>query len=408
MSQIPPDDSQPAGGKLRGEVPEPEGAQPGSGIPASGPRVPGETGAASPTGGPSTVGAAGPSVPPAEAPPPPQPDPNNPDFVWTFRGYKMRASEFNTAMVHFFRAEVQRANVWRQRLDTTTNWAVVTTGAAISLAFSSPGNQAVILINLMLVTVFLMIEARRYRYYELWAYRVRLMETDFFAAMLVPPFHPSPDWAETLSENLLHPHFPISNLEAVGRRLRRNYLYIYGIVLVAWMARLFLIPVPAQNLVTLLRRAAIGPLSGPLVMGLVAAYMTLIVIIAIYSLQLHAAAGEVLPRFLIADETKAKRRSAWFRPSRRRPQLLTLVVTDHKDVVSEQILKDMRRGVTALPGTGMYTGKKHDILMVALTVTEVPKLKSIVADADAEAFVVVIPAQEVFGFGFMPLENEES
>jgi uncharacterized membrane protein len=45
---------------------------------------------------------------------------------------------------------------------------------------------------------------------------VRLMETDFFAAMLVPPFHPSPDWAEALAENLLLPHFPISTWEALG------------------------------------------------------------------------------------------------------------------------------------------------------------------------------------------------
>jgi len=45
-------------------------------------------------------------------------------------------------MVHFFRAEVQRANVWRQRLDTTTNWAVVTTGAAIALAFNKEVHHA--------------------------------------------------------------------------------------------------------------------------------------------------------------------------------------------------------------------------------------------------------------------------
>ena len=58
-----------------------------------------------------------------------------PEPVWTYRGYQLKASEFTTAMVHFFRAEVTRANVWRQRLDTTTNWAVVTTGAVISFAF---------------------------------------------------------------------------------------------------------------------------------------------------------------------------------------------------------------------------------------------------------------------------------
>jgi uncharacterized membrane protein len=33
--------------------------------------------------------------------------------VWTYRGYHLKTSEFVTAMVHLFRAEIQRANVWR-------------------------------------------------------------------------------------------------------------------------------------------------------------------------------------------------------------------------------------------------------------------------------------------------------
>ena len=165
-----------------------------------------------------------------------------PEPVWTYRGYQLKASEFTTAMVHLHRAEVHRSNVWRQRLDATTNWAVITAGAAISIAFSQSGNHAVFLVDLMLITIFLIIEARRYRYYEIWAYRVRLMETDFFAAMLVPPFHPSPDWAEALADNLLTPRFPISYWEAIGRRLRRNYLYIYGVIGIAWIARIGLAP----------------------------------------------------------------------------------------------------------------------------------------------------------------------
>ena len=131
--------------------------------------------------------------------------------VWTYRGYRLKAGQFVTAMVHFFRAEVQRANVWRQRLDTTTNWAVVATGATLSFSFSQPNvHHGVIILNTLLITWFLFIEARRYRYYELWSYRIRLMETDFYAAMLVPPYHPSPEWAESLADNLLLPSFPIS------------------------------------------------------------------------------------------------------------------------------------------------------------------------------------------------------
>ncbi len=56
--------------------------------------------------------------------------------VWSYRGYQLRPSEFTTAMVHYYRAEVQRSNTWRTRLDNTTNWAVVSTSAAITFALS--------------------------------------------------------------------------------------------------------------------------------------------------------------------------------------------------------------------------------------------------------------------------------
>jgi len=329
------------------------------------------------------------------------------DFVWTYRGYRLRASEFTTAMVHFFRAEVQRANVWRQRLDTTTNWAVVTTGAAMSIAFTAAGSHVVILLNILLVTVFLSIEARRYRYYELWAYRVRLMETDCFAAMLVPPFHPAPDWAETLSENLLHPHFPISTLEALGRRLRRNYLAIYSIIGATWFVRLYLFPEPAVTMTDFIQRPSIGFIPGPLVLLFAALFTTTVLAISFGTIRLQGAAGEILPRY--GEELAGQlHRRAWFRPSKRRPQLLTLIITDKQTPVADRILKDMRRGVTALPGTGMYTGAPHPILLVALTVTEVPQLKALVADVDPQAFVVVIPAQEILGRGFVPLNNDEA
>ena len=36
------------------------------------------------------------------------------------------------ALAHLYRSEVYRCSVWRTRLDTTTNWAVVTLGVALS------------------------------------------------------------------------------------------------------------------------------------------------------------------------------------------------------------------------------------------------------------------------------------
>jgi len=45
--------------------------------------------------------------------------------------------------------------------------------------------------------------------------------------------------------------------------------------------------------------------------------------------------------------------------------------------------------------------------MCALTVTEVSLLKSLVGEADPQAFVIVSPAQEILGKGFTPLDEIE-
>lgn len=334
--------------------------------------------------------------------------------VWTYRGYRIKSSEFVTAMVHFFRAEVQRANVWRQRLDTTTNWAVVVTGATLSIAFSQPElHHAIIILNTLLVTWFLYMEARRYRYYELWSYRVRLMETDFYSAMLVPPFHPSPEWAESLAESLLSPSFPISMWEAFGRRLRRNYLWIFLVLYVSWVAKIWLFPVPAQNISEFIARSNVGPASGQIMVLLGIIYYSFLAIIAIATVTMTQATGEVLPRFGHGNEhdhhtegAQAKGMRGWLYPRHRRRQLMALIVTDKAKAVSDRILSDLKRGVTALSGKGMYTGEEHLVLMCALTVTEVHNLKSAVAREDPQAFVIVSPAQEVLGRGFNPLEEK--
>lgn len=338
------------------------------------------------------------------------------DSVWTYRGYRLRSSEFNTAMVHYFRAEVQRANVWRTRLDTTTNWAVVATGAALTIAFSQSGFHGVILLNVLMVTIFLAIEARRYRYYELWSSRVRLLETDFFAAMLVPPFQPAPDWAESLAEILLHPQFPISLWEAIGRRLRRNYLYIYIVLALAWITKVSSTPTFVKSWEEFTWRAAVGGIPGETILIVFLAFIIAIISLGLLTVGLHQATGEVLPRFgldnalpfiLHPSSGRDEITRPWYRLSRRRQQLLALVITDKAKEVSDILLKEMKRGVTSIAGTGMYTGMTHAVLMCALTVTEVAHLKKLVGESDPNAFVIVTPAQEILGRGFMPLSPKK-
>ncbi len=337
--------------------------------------------------------------------------------VWTYRGYRIRAGEFTTAMVHFFRAEISRSNTWRQRLDTTTNWAVVATAATMSYAFSAPqSHHAGILLNTLLVLIFLYIEARRYRYYELWSYRVRLMETDFFAAMLVPPFQPSPDWSESLAENLLHPRYPISMLEALGRRMRRNYFALFLLLYLAWLAKLWLTPTPITTIPAMIERAAMGPVNGIAVLAGVTSFNILLLLLGLLTIGMHQSTGEVLPFFGadIADDTEhqdgvttSRLTEAWFRQSKKRRQLLAFIITDYGEAVSQNIMRQLKRGVTMVNGTGMYTGKPHNVLMCAVTITELHNLKSAALGADPNAFVVTTNASEILGRGFSPLTEQK-
>lgn len=219
---------------------------------------------------------------------------------------KLQPAEFNTAIVHFYRGEVQRSNVWRGRLDATTNWAVITAGATLSFVFSSPDNpHFAIPINTLLVSIFLFMEARRYRYYEVWANRVRVLETGYFAPMLSQrTIAPDKEWAEHISTDLISPHFTISEWEAVGRRLRANYLWIFILLALSWSLKIYIHPSPIPTASEadrrvfwdiLFARAQVGLAPGWLVIVAGGFFNMLIFFVAFTTIKLKDASSEVLP-----------------------------------------------------------------------------------------------------------------
>ena len=104
-------------------------------------------------------------------------------------------------------------------------------------------------INSILVAIFLLMEARRYRYYEIWSSRVRILETGYFAHILTPENRPTDEaWAEHLAADLITPHFTITEWEAVGRRLRRNYLWIFALLALSWNLKVYLSSIAGARL----------------------------------------------------------------------------------------------------------------------------------------------------------------
>jgi uncharacterized membrane protein len=146
------------------------------------------------------------------------------------------------AMSHFYRGEMSRIMVWRQRLDVTTNWAITSSTAIITISFSTREVPHIIFFfNLAIVWVLLWIEARRYRFYDAFRARVRMLEAHFLVPMVMENREMlQGEWKKLVCEDLILPSFKITKLEAVGRRLKRNYIFIFILILIAWLTKIFL------------------------------------------------------------------------------------------------------------------------------------------------------------------------
>lgn len=82
-----------------------------------------------------------------------------------------------------------------------------------------------------------------------------------------------------------------------------------------------------------------------------------------------------------------------------------LIITAQPDHVSMRVLDELERGVTVLNGTGAYTGEDRPVLYCVITRAEVAQLKTIVREADPNAFIVIGVAHEALGEGFKSLEK---
>jgi uncharacterized membrane protein len=148
-------------------------------------------------------------------------------------------TEHVNILAHYYRGELSRMMSWRDRLDRTTNWAITGVGAMLSVSLSSSEtHHGVLLFAMVLIFLLLSIESRRYRFFHVYRSRVRLLERNYIARVLSPRDHIDPaHWMNQLSEDLRLPQFTITHSQAMARRLRRNYSWLFLILLLAWLLK---------------------------------------------------------------------------------------------------------------------------------------------------------------------------
>jgi uncharacterized membrane protein len=188
-------------------------------------------------------------------------------------------SELVTVIAHYYRGELGRMAGWRDRIDRTSNWAITVVAAMLSLSLSTPtAHHSLVLFAMLLITLLLMIEARRYRFFDVYRDRVRILERHYFANAFNDGGESDESWTGRLASDLKSPRFNISLLSAMTRRLRRNYVWMYLILLLAWLLKIstpLLQPEGVhvgwrEPLMNMLSSAAAGPVPGWAVVLIVA------------------------------------------------------------------------------------------------------------------------------------------
>lgn len=184
---------------------------------------------------------------------------------------------FHTAMAHLYRGEMQRMTVWRSRLDTTSNWAILlTTGMTTFALGSTTIPHYILLLCLALIGICMVIEARRYRHMLHSKWRVHVLEANYFGHQVCPnePVQ-DPAWKEHLAEDLRNPTLRTSLMMAFRLRLRRNYLLLVYFISAVWLTKIFLHPVGAKDVSEFYGRLTVGEMIASWFVAITAAFFVL-------------------------------------------------------------------------------------------------------------------------------------
>lgn len=85
---------------------------------------------------------------------------------------------------------------------------------------------------------------------------------------------------------------------------------------------------------------------------------------------------------------------------------MLMVVTDHADIISQELVNNSPRGVSIIPAKGAFTGQEKNMLICVLRSNEVAPAIKLIKSIDPNTFTIITEANEIIGKGFKPTINE--
>jgi uncharacterized membrane-anchored protein YitT (DUF2179 family) len=77
-----------------------------------------------------------------------------------------------------------------------------------------------------------------------------------------------------------------------------------------------------------------------------------------------------------------------------------MIVTEHPREISDRVIRDLNRTVTAWEARGMYSGQERCVLYVTVSRSEANRLRELVFGIDPRAFLVIGQGHAAYGEGF--------
>lgn len=84
---------------------------------------------------------------------------------------------------------------------------------------------------------------------------------------------------------------------------------------------------------------------------------------------------------------------------------MLMIVSDHPQEITADIIKETGRGVSLLPVQGGFTGEEKKMLLCVVRAHEVAKIRKIVKRYDEHPFIIITESGEVLGLGFKDLNE---
>ena len=81
------------------------------------------------------------------------------------------------------------------------------------------------------------------------------------------------------------------------------------------------------------------------------------------------------------------------------------IITDKSEEMASVLMKELSRGVTAMPAKGMYTKETRTMLLCVVNRRQVPALRKIMKSVDPDSFAVMSKVSQVLGLGFFSDET---